>query len=308
MSARLLKRLGQWLLFIWAAGSLTFFLVRSVPGDPALAILDRPSSADVRRLQRTLQLEQPLPAQYLRFLGRLALLDFGESLIDRRPVRTTILEYLPNTLLLTLAALAFSVPLALLLGFKTAGGGSRLWEILGAAFAAAGLSVPVFLNGLFFILVFAVGLGLLPVSGSGGLDCLLLPAWTLAMPLGAGLTRMVRTALRAEAEQPYVLLARAKGLSPAQIRRRHILPNAMLPVLTLVGLQAGALLSGAIVVESVFSWPGLGTLLVTAVRQRDYPMVQGTVLLMASLYLLVNGLVDLACARLDPRIRHDRSR
>lgn len=308
MSARLLKRLGQWLLFIWAAGSLTFFLVRSVPGDPALAILGRPSSADVRRLQRTLQLEQPLATQYLHFLGRLAVLDFGESLIDRTPVRTTILEYLPNTLLLTLAALAFSVPLALLLGFKAAGGESRLWGILGAAFAAAGLSVPVFLNGLFFILVFAVGLGLLPVSGSGGMACLLLPAWTLAMPLGAGLTRMVRTALRAEAERPYVLLARAKGLSPTQILRRHILPNAMLPVLTLVGLQAGALLSGAIVVESVFSWPGLGTLLVTAVRQRDYPMVQGTVLLMASLYLLANGLVDLACARLDPRIRHDRSR
>lgn len=308
MTGRLLKNAGQFLLFIWAAGSLTFLLVRSIPGDPVLAILRQPRSEDVRRLQRTLQLEGPLGTQYIRFLGRLAVLDLGNSLIDDRPVLRTILAYLPNTLLLAMAALAFTVPLSLLLGFQSAFGKSRIWEVLGIGFSAVGLAVPVFLIGLFFVLAFAVGLKLFPVSGSGGAAFLVLPALTLGMTLGATLTRMVRAALLAESQRPYVLLARAKGLSPTQVFRRHVFRNALLPVITLVGLQAGALFSGAIIVESLFSWPGIGTLLVTAVRQRDYPMVQGTVLLMAALYLLANTLVDLAYPLLDPRIRHDRNR
>lgn len=308
MTTRLLKKTGLFLLFVWAAGSLTFFLVRSVPGDPLLEILGpNPDRQDVLRLRRSLQLDRPLAVQYARFIFRLAVLDLGESLVDRKPVMATMLKYLPNTALLALAAMAVTVPLSLLLGFLSVCGGSRFWEALALAFSAIGLAVPVFLIGLFLILVFALGLGLLPVSGSGGGEFLVLPALTLAIPLGAFLTRMVRTALREEAQRPYVLLARAKGLSPAQVIRRHILKNAMVPIVTLAGMQAGALLSGAIVVESVFSWPGIGTLLVRAVRQRDFPMIQGTVLLMASLYLLLNLLVDLSYPLLDPRIGHDRA-
>jgi peptide/nickel transport system permease protein len=203
--------------------------------------------------------------------------------------------------------MALTVPLALLLGFRSAYGKSRLWGALASALTAIGLAVPVFLTGLLLILVFALGLGIFPVSGSGGVEFLVLPAVTLALPLGAFLTRLVRTVLRQEARRPYVLLARAKGLSEAQVFRRHILKNALVPIVTLAGMQAGALLSGAVVVESVFSWPGIGTLLVSAVRQRDFPVIQGAALLMVTLFLLVNFLVDLAYPLLDPRIGHDRA-
>jgi peptide/nickel transport system permease protein len=303
-----LKKAGRLLLFLWAAASLAFFLVHALPGDPLLDILGpNPSSEDVMRLRRSLQLDQPLATQYARYVLRLAVLDLGESLVDRKPVLATMLRYLPNTALLALAAMALTVPLSLLLGFRSVYGKSRFWEALATAFTAIGLAVPVFLIGLFLILVFALGLGLFPVSGSGGVEFLVLPAVTLSLPLGALLTRLVRTVLRQESQRPYVLLARAKGLSETQLFRRHILRNALVPIVTLAGMQAGALLSGTIVVESVFSWPGIGTLLVSAVRQRDFPMIQGTVLLMASLVLLMNFLVDLSYPLLDPRLGHDRA-
>jgi len=309
MTIRLLKGAGRFLVFFWAAGSLTFFLVRTVPGDPLLEILGpNPDTRDVLRLKRSLQLDRPLAAQYAGFILRLAVLDLGESLIDRKPVTATMLRYLPNTLLLAVAAMAFTVPFSLLLGFLSVYRESRFWEALALAFSAVGMAVPVFLIGLLLVLLFALGLGLLPVSGSGGAEFLFLPAVTLSIPLGAFLTRMVRTVLREESQRPYVLLARAKGLSRAQVYRRHILKNAMVPIVTLAGMQAGALLSGAIVVESLFSWPGIGTLLVRAVRQRDFPMIQGTVLLMAALYHLLNQLVDLTYPLFDPRIGHDRAR
>ncbi len=308
MTARLLKKAGQFLLFIWAAGSLTFFMARSVPGDPLLAILGpNPNTQDVLRLQRSLQLDRPLAAQYARFLARLAVLDLGESLVDRRPVMATMLKYLPNTALLALAAMTLTVPLSLLLGFLSAYKESRFWAGLALAFSVTGLAVPVFLIGLFLILIFSLELGIFPVSGSGGGEFIVLPALTLAIPLGAFLTRLVRAVLMEEAHRPYVLLAMAKGLSRAQVYRRHILRNALVPIVTLAGMQAGSLLSGAIVVESVFSWPGIGTLLVHAVRQRDFPMIQGTVLLLASLYLVLNLLVDCSYPLLDPRIGHDRA-
>lgn len=306
MNGRLPRKAALFLLFLWATGSLTFFMMRALPGDPALAILGaRPRGEDVRRLRRTLRLDRSLAAQYLHFIGRLAVMDLGESLVDRRPVRAAILAYLPNTLLLAAAAMTVTLLLTSLLGVYAAFRNSRLLDWLAAAFTAAGLAIPVFLLGLLLIMVFALGLKLLPVSGSGGAQCLVLPALTLGIPFAAHLTRMSRAALRAEMDRPYVLLARAKGLGDAQVFGRHVLKNALVPVLTLAGLQAGALLGGAVVVESVFSWPGVGTLLVHAVRQRDFPMVQGTVMLMASIYLLLNFLVDIAYRRLDPRIRHD---
>jgi peptide/nickel transport system permease protein len=306
MTARLLKKACLFPLFLWAAGSLIFFLVQAVPGDPLLAILGpHPRSADVLRLQRSLQLDRPLAARYLRFIGRLAVLDLGESLIDRKPVLPTILAYLPNTVFLTAAAMAVTLLIALPLGFLAAYKKNSAWETLAMVFSAAGLAIPCFLLGILLIIVFAVGLKLLPVSGSGGGEYLVLPSLTLGISFAAFLTRMVRIVLQEEAQRPYVLLARAKGLSPARIFRRHILRNALAPIITLIGLQAGAMLGGAIVVECVFSWPGIGTLLVTAVRQRDFPVIQGTVLFVAALYLAVNFLVDLSYPLIDPRIGHE---
>jgi peptide/nickel transport system permease protein len=308
MMPRLLKRAGRFLLFIWAVATLTFLLARAIPGDPALAVLGtNPNPEDILRLRRALQLDQPLAVQYLRFILRLAVLDLGKSLVDRRSVRSSLGRHLPNTVLLALAAMALTVPLSLLLGYLSVFGKNRIWEALATAFSALGLAVPVFLLGLLLILVFSLGLGLLPVSGSGGIKFLVLPAVTLAFPLGAFLTRMVRAVLRSEAQQPYVLLARAKGLSNTEIYRRHILKNALIPIVTITGMQAGTLLNGAVIVENIFSWPGIGTLLVTAIRQRDLPAIQGTVLLMAAMYYLANFLVDISYARLDPRIPHDRA-
>ncbi len=306
MMNRLLKKTGMFLLFFWATGSLTFLLLRAVPGDPLLAILGpNPHSKDIQRLRRSLRLDRPLSAQYMHFLGRLAVLDLGESLIDRKPVRTTILKYLPNTILLTLAAMLIAVSISLPLGFLAAFSRNKFWKGLAVAFSATGLAVPGFLLGIVMVLFFSVKLNLFPVSGSGGIGFLVLPALTLGISISAYLNRMIRTVLQAEAQRPYVLLARAKGLSKSQIYRRHIFKNALIPIVTLIGLQAGALLSGAIIIESVFSWPGIGTLLITAVRQRDFPMIQGAVLLMASLYLLANLMVDLSYPLIDPRIGHD---
>jgi peptide/nickel transport system permease protein len=182
---------------------------------------------------------------------------------------------------------------------------SNAWEALALIFSATGLALPSFLLGLLLTIAFSVEWKLFPISGSGGIEFLILPALTLGISLGAFLTRMIRAVLSKELQQPYVLLARAKGLANAQIYRRHIFKNALIPIVTMIGLQLGALLSGAIIVESIFSWPGLGTLLITAIRQRDFPMIQGTVLFMAVLYLMLNFLVDLSYPFINPRIGHD---
>jgi len=306
MTAWLLKKAGCFLLFLWAAGSLIFFLVQAVPGDQLLSILGQsPHSADILRLRDSLKLNQPLPVRYARFMQRLSVLDLGESLIDHKPVLDSILKYLPNTICLTLAAMLISILIALPLGIMATFKKNSFWETLALIFSAAGLAVPGFLLGILLTMTFSVAWRLFPVAGSGSAKFLFLPALTLGISLGAFLTRMVRAVLNRELLQPYVLLAKAKGLSNAQIYRRHVLKNALVPIITTIGLQLGALLSGAIIVESIFSWPGLGTLLITAIRQRDFPMIQGTVLFMAVVYLLLNFLVDLSYPLFNPRIRHD---
>lgn len=306
MTFWLLKKVGLLLLFLWAAGSLIFFLVQAVPGDPLLSILGQnPRSADILRLQDSLKLNRPLVIRYVHFMQRMFVLDFGESLIDRKPVLGSILKYLPNTICLTLAAIMLSIliafPLAVMAAFKK----SNFWEGLALIFSAIGLAVPSFLLGILLTIVFSVEWKLFPISGSGSAEFLVLPALTLGISLSAFLTRMIRAVLSKELQQPYVLLARAKGLSNARIYRQHVFKNALIPIVTIIGLQLGALLSGAIIVESIFSWPGLGTLLITAIRQRDFPMIQGTVLFMAVSYLLLNFLIDLSYPFFNPRIGHD---
>lgn len=306
MTIWLLKKVGWLIFFLWAAGSLIFFLVQAVPGDPLLAILgENPRSADILRLQDSLCLNRPLAVRYAHFMQRMSVLDLGESLINRQPVLSSILKHLPFTICLALAAMVISILIAFPLGIMSAFNKSGIWEALALIFSAAGLAVPSFLLGVLLTIAFSVEWKLFPISGSGGAEFLVLPALTLGISLGAFLTRMIRVVLNRELQQPYVLLARAKGLSPARIYRRHVFKNALIPIVTMIGLQLGALLSGAIIVESIFSWPGLGTLLITAIRQRDLPMIQGTVLFMAVLYLLLNFLVDLSYPFIDPRISHD---
>jgi peptide/nickel transport system permease protein len=307
MTSRLLKKTVAFFAFLWAAGSLVFFLAHAIPGDPAVSLLGKmPGGEDVLRLQRSLELDRPLAVQYMHFIRKLLCLDLGESMVDRRPVAGSILKYFPNTAVLACAAMALAGLIAWPLGILSAWNENSVWYALDVLFSTAGAAIPGFLLALLLIIVFAVQLRLLPVSGSGGVKFLILPAMTLAVSLGAFLTRIIRTAVAAELRQPYVLLARAKGLSAHSILSRHVLKNAMLPVVTTMGLQLGACLSGTIVIENVFSWPGIGTLLITAIRQRDFPMIQGVTIFMAALYLLLNLLVDLSYPFIDPRIRHGR--
>ena len=287
---------------------MIFFLVQAVPGDPLLSILGQnPRSADILRLQDSLKLNQPLLKRYMLFMQKMLVGDFGESLINRAPVLGSILRYFPNTLYLTLTAMMISLfiafPLAGMAVFKK----NIFWEGLALIFSTIGLAVPGFLLGILLTIIFSVHWKLLPISGSGGAEFLIQPALALGIALAAFLTRMLRAVFSNEWQQPYVLLAKAKGLSNGRIFRRHILKNSLIPIVTMIGLQLGALLSGAIIIESIFSWPGLGTLLITAIRQRDFPMIQGTVFFMAVIYLLLNFLIDLSYPLLNPRIGHASS-
>jgi peptide/nickel transport system permease protein len=307
MKALLLKKIVTFFIFLWAAGSLIFFLVNTIPGDPLVAMLGKmPGAEDVRRLKQSLELDRPLVEQYAHFIKKMLALDLGESIISRKPVAGAIRDYFPNTAILAFTAMILSILISFPLGILAAVKKNGCWNMLSTVFSAMGMAIPSFLLGILLIIVFSVRLKFLPVSGSGGFKFLILPAATLTVSLSAFLTRMVRTAVAAELRRPYVLLAQAKGLSEFHIVSRHVLKNAMIPIITIMGLQLGALLSGTIVIENVFSWPGIGTLLITAIRQRDFPMIQGVALFMAALYLLINLLVDLTYPFFDPKIRHDR--
>jgi peptide/nickel transport system permease protein len=306
MKALLLKKVGTFLIFLWAACSLIFFLAHTIPGDPVVSLLGKmPRSEDIQRIQRALELDRPLPEQYVHYLKKLLFLDLGESIIDRKPVVGTIMKYFPNTAILAFAAMILAGLIAFPLGILAALKKNSSWYMLSMIFSAIGLAIPGFLLGILLIILFSVELKFFPISGSGGFEFLILPALTLAISLSASLTRIIHTAVSGELSQPYVLLAQSKGLSEFHIFSRHVLKNAMIPIIIFIGLQLGALLSGTIVIESVFSWPGIGTLLITAIRQRDFPMIQGVAFFLAALYLLLNLLVDLSYPFINPRIRHD---
>ena len=307
MKIWLLKKTGAFLLFTWAAASLIFLLVHTIPGDPVAAMLGKmPRPEDIRRLQQAMRLDRPLAEQYTHFMHQLLRLDLGESIIDRRPVLAAIRRYFPNTIILAAAAMLLALLIAMPLGMLAALKGRGVCYLASMIFSTVGLAVPGFLSGILLIILFSLRWHWLPVSGSGEIRFLILPALTLAISLGAFLVRVIHAAVAGEMNQPYVLLARAKGLSGVHIFSHHVLRNALIPIITIIGLQFGALLSGAIVIENVFSWPGIGTLLITAIRQRDFPMIQGISLFLAILYLLLNLLVDLTYPIIDPRLRHDR--
>jgi peptide/nickel transport system permease protein len=283
---------------------LVFLLIHVVPGDPVELMLgDGASAVDREALRRSLGLDDPLGVQLVRYLEGLARLDLGTSIHSRRPVSALLAERIPATLELTLAALAVAVAIAVPLGGLAAARRGRGWDQGAMAFALAGASVPAFVLGPALVLVFSLGLGWLPVSGREGPASLVLPAVTLGTALAAVLSRMVRAALLDALAEDYVRTARAKGADERAVLLRHAMPNAALPVVTVLGLQLGALLGGAIITEAVFAWPGLGQLTVEAVLRRDYPLVQGCVLLVSVAYVAVNTATDLLYAWLDPRVR-----
>ena len=271
MRAFIIKRVIQLLFLFWALSALIFFLIHLIPGDPVVSLLgERAGNEDVRRMRIELKLDRPLIAQYLEFNRNLWNGSLGQSLFSHQPVVRDILHYLPNTLWLTLASmgitLLISLPIGTLGGMKE----NSVWDKWITLGTALSLAIPNFLIGLLLILAFSIVIGWFPVSGDAGIRYLFLPAMTLGISLSAQMIRIIRTAISAEMKKPYILLARAKGLTEAQILVRHVLRNALIPIGTVIGLQFGALLTGAIVTESVFSWQGIGVLLLTAIHRREH--------------------------------------
>ncbi len=300
----LASRVASAAVTVLGVSVLVFSLVHLVPGDPVEVMLGESAQpADREALRAALGLDRPLPAQFGSYLLGLARLDLGTSLHSRRPVTDLIAERLPATAELAVAALAVAVAVALPLGALAAMHRGSLLDQGAIAFATLGVSIPNFVLGPLLILAFSFALGWLPVSGREGGGSLVLPAITLGTALAAILARMLRSTLLEVMGEDYIRTARAKGLREVQVVAGHALGNAMLPVITLLGLQLGTLLAGAVITEIVFSWPGLGSLTVEAIQRRDYPLLQGCVLVISTGYVAVNSATDLVYAWLDPRIR-----
>ena len=283
---------------------LVFLLLHLVPGDPVEVMLGESARpADKAALQRALGLDQPLHVQFGQYLASLCQFDLGTSLYSKRPIRDLLLERLPATIELGITALVVALMLAVPLGVLAAVKKETAWDAGAMGIALFGVSIPNFWMGPMLILVGALWLGWFPVSGRAGVASLILPALTLGTALAAILSRMIRSALLEVLNEDFMRTARGKGLPDRTVIIRHGLRNALLPVITLVGLQLGALLSGAVITETVFSWPGIGSLVVEAIHRRDYPVVQATVLCISASYVVLNVLTDLAYAWIDPRVR-----
>ena len=304
MPTFILQRLLGALLVILGVISIVFLLIHLIPGDPVEIMLgESASTADREALRVALGLDLPVWLQFKNYLIGLTHLDLGTSIHFQRPVSTLLLERLPATGLLALVTLLITLTLALPLGIIAAVRRNTWWDTGAMSFSMLGVSIPNFWLGPVLILVFSLWLGWLPVSGRSGLASVILPALTLATGLMAVLSRMVRSSMLEVLGEDYMRTAVAKGLPPNRVILHHGLRNALLPVITMLGLQLGALLAGAVITETVFSWPGIGLLTIESIQSRDYPVVQACVLLISVTYVLVNLLTDLAYAWVDPRVR-----
>jgi ABC-type dipeptide/oligopeptide/nickel transport system permease component len=304
----LLRRLLLTIPVLIGVATLVFALIHFIPGDPAQAILGEAASPeDIAQLRERLGLDKPLLVQYGSFLRGLVRGDLGVSLRNDQPVTQQILERMPATAELAFAAMFVAVAIALPLGIVAAVWRGTAVDFSAMTLSLVGISVPNFWLGPLLAIVFAVELGWLPVGGRGTLAHLVLPAITLGAALAAILARMTRASLLEELREPYVLAARAKGVSRARAVLRHAFRNSLIPIVTILGLQFGVVLTGAVITETIFAWPGIGRLLIQSISFRDYPTVQGCVLLIAVTYVGVNLITDLTYGFLDPRIRVDRS-
>jgi peptide/nickel transport system permease protein len=284
--------------------TLVFALIHLVPGDPATAMLGEGAAPqDVAELRKTLGLDQPLMTQYMSFLRGTVSGNLGKSFRTGQPVTTMIAERVPATVELALAAMLIAVLVAVPLGVAAAVWKGTAVDYGAMTFALAGISVPNFWSGPLLAIVFSVGLNWLPVSGRGGIDHLILPAASLGLALSALLARMTRASLLDELNELYVRAARARGASRSGSIIGHALRNSLIPLVTIIALQFGAVLTGSVITETIFAWPGIGRLLIQSIGFRDYPMVQGCILLIAVTYVAVNLVTDLMYGYLDPRIR-----
>lgn len=298
------RRLLIGVFVMWGAASVIFVIVRAAPGDPAAVFLGPDASREqIARLTATLGLDRPLYEQYFGYLGDVLRLDFGQSHRLGRPAMEAVFERLPATIDLTLTATAIAVVAGLTLGLVAGGRPGGVVDRVVSAATIALQSFPTFWVGIMLVLTFSLGLRLLPSAGVGTPAHLVLPAVTLAFPFTAIVARLTRSSVTEAMREPYIQTARSKGLTERQVLLGHALRNSLIPVVTIVGLQMGALMGGAVIVENVFAWPGLGSLVVGAVANRDYAVVQAVTLLIAGIVMVLNIVADVLYTRLDPRIR-----
>jgi peptide/nickel transport system permease protein len=300
----LMKRLMGTLPVLFGVCVITFLLVHLVPGDPVELLLgDQASQEDKSSLRHQLGLDQSLQTQFTNYLSGLLHGDLGTSLQTRTPVAAQIAARMPATIELTFFALILALFWGLPLGAWAGSHPGSLWDRLSLAAGLIGMSVPGVFLGPFLIYIFAIRLDFFPVSERGGLEHLILPSLSLAIPLGSVIVRITRASMLEVVNEDFIRTARSKGLSEYSIYLKHALRNALMPVVTIVGLQAGALLTGTVITETIFDWPGIGSLLYNGIQRRDYTIVQGCVLLIATVYVLVNFMTDLLYGVVNPRVR-----
>jgi len=304
MTTYIIRRLGLSIFVLWGAVTIVFVAIRLAPGDPAQIMLGPSATAqEVEALRTRLGLDQPAQVQYARYLLQVARLDLGQSLRLNQPALEAIFERVPQTARLAAMAMLVAVALSFPMGIAAALRSGRAVDRTISIVSLFGQSTPNFWLGIMLILVFARGLQILPSGGADTWQHLVLPAITLALPLVGILTRLIRSGLLDVLREDYIRTARAKGLAPRTVMVRHALLNMLIPVVTVLGLQLGILLGGTVIVESVFAWPGVGRLLVEAIGNRDYPLVQAAILVITTSFVFINLLVDLSYGYLDPRIR-----
>jgi peptide/nickel transport system permease protein len=299
-----LKRLGRLLLTILLISTIVFFVIRVIPGDPALVIAGVDASKeDLAAIRARLGTDQPLTVQYSRWLLAVGRFDFGSSLATSQPVTQLILSRFPLTLSLALLGELISVVLAIPLGIVSAVRRWSAWDYAGMTFSQVGMAVPSFWLGILLLLLLAVKIHLFPLFGSGSLRHLILPAVSLGLARAAVLLRVTRASMIEELSREYIVAARAKGLTERMVKYKHALKNAMLPVVTMAGIDLGYMLGGAVIIEQVFSLPGLGRLFLTAVFQRDFALIQGGIVFIALVFSFINFGVDILYSVLNPKIR-----
>ncbi len=302
----IVKRLLSTIPVLFGISLFLFFILRALPGDPAQVIAgELATQKEVEIMRKQMGLDKPVLIQYKFFLQRLLTLDLGESTRTQNPVVEEIQPRLLNTVLLTVVATAIACLLGIPAGILAAVRPYTWLDNIVTVLALFGMSMPAFWLGLMLIVVFSVELQLLPVGGSGGVEFVILPSITLAAMLVASIARNTRSSMMETLSQDYITTARAKGVREKTVIVRHALKNSFIPIITVIGLQFGALLGGTVLTETVFAWPGMGRLLVASILARDYPMLQGTILVFALLFVLTNILVDLTYVLLDPKVRYE---
>jgi peptide/nickel transport system permease protein len=305
MNGYVQRRLLQFPFILFAVATVVFLVMHAI-GDPARLLLNPEGTRqDLANLEAALGLDQPLYIQYLRYMAGLVHGDFGNSFRYHQPALQLVLERLPATLLLTGVALAITVPFALAMGVLSATHRNSPLDYLATALAVAGRALPSFWLGLLLILLLGVQFPILPPSGYGQPSQIIMPALTLGLGLAAAVTRLTRSSMLEVLQQDYIRTARSKGLTGQAVLMGHALRSALIPVVTILALQMGTLLSGSVIVETIFAWPGVGRLIVDSIFQYDYPVVEAAVLCLALLFLLLNLATDLLYGALDPRMRVD---